>query len=282
MGTAVTTSDVKAGEHVIRLHRAGPTGAEPILFLHGSGPGATGMSNFSRTIDAFSGDYDCLVIDQVGWGDSSHPTSLPAGGRMEQNAVASLALLDELGLDRVHVIGNSMGGAVMLHLLNRAPERFGRGIGLGAAGAGIPGGPTPAMMRLFRFYDDPTPASMKALIASMIDNPDLFGDRLDEIAADRLAVALRPEVRRSHELSFTTAGDRPAFLTEDELRGIDNEVLFVHGREDVTVPPEGSEWFARRLPNAAMYLMPHSAHWVQIEQAAKFETIARTFLSGRI
>jgi hypothetical protein len=70
---AVSTTDVKAGDHVIRLNRAGQGNGPAVLFLHGSGPGATGMSNFSGNVEAFAEHHDCLIIDQVGCGDSSHP-----------------------------------------------------------------------------------------------------------------------------------------------------------------------------------------------------------------
>lgn len=112
MTTTMETSDVEAGGFRIRLNRAGPRTGEAILFLHGSGPGATGLSNYAATVPAFADDYDCLVIDQVGWGgDSSHPAELPPSGRVRQLVLSNLALLDALGLDRVHLVGgNSLVG----------------------------------------------------------------------------------------------------------------------------------------------------------------------------
>lgn len=279
MSITISTADVKVGEHTIRLNRAGEGNAEAILFLHGSGPGATGMSNFSQTIETFAGTYDCLVIDQLGWGDSSHPDTAP-GARIRQNVEAVLTLLDELGLDRVHLVGNSMGGALALHLLSRAPERFGKAIGMGTALAGNTGLPSSAMMRLITFYDDPTPRAMAELISFMLHDPRLFGDRLGAIAEERLRTALRPEVRRSHLQTFAPAPGGPAHLPEIALKRIPNDVLLVHGREDVIVPPEGSEWYARRIPNARLYLLPHCGHWAQIEQAEKFDKVAGAFLAG--
>ncbi|MFF5499470.1 alpha/beta fold hydrolase [Streptomyces aquilus] len=282
MSVSITTSDVKAGEYSVRLNRAGEGNREAILFLHGSGPGATGLSNFGGTIEAFAEDYDCLVIDQVGWGDSSHPEDTPPGARLRQNAETCLALMDELGLDKVHLVGNSMGGSLALNLLTRAPERFGKAITMGTAGAGNMGAPSPAMWRLITFYDDPTPRSMAELISYMLYDPTLFGDRLAAIAEERVAMATRPEVRRSHLQTFAPRPANPLVLPEVALKRIPNEVLFVHGREDVIVSPEGSEWFARRVPNSRLYLMPHCGHWAQIEQADKFNNVTRAFLAGQI
>lgn len=281
--STVTATDVKAGEYTIRLNRAGEGNAEAVLFLHGSGPGATGMSNFSGNIDAFADDYDCLVIDQVGWGDSSHPEELPPAGRIRQIVDANFAMLDELGIDTVHLVGNSLGGAVALNMVVRAPERIGKVIGMGSAGAGGPAAsPTRELMKLITFYDDPSTESMKELISYMMVNPDLFGDRLDAIAEERLKVALRPEVRRSHLLTFAPTGVAGLGLPETALRRIRNDVLFIHGREDPVVPLEGSEWFVKRIPNARLFVIPNCAHWAQIEAADTFNAVAAAFFAGRL
>ncbi|MEU0991720.1 alpha/beta hydrolase [Streptomyces sp. NPDC005953] len=281
MSTTTVTSDVTVGKFSLRLDRAGEGNAEAVLFLHGSGPGATGMSNFGGTVESFADTYDCLVPDLVGWGDSSHPEHTPPGSRIRQNTEAVLGLLDELGLDRVHLVGNSLGGALALHLAARAPERFGKVVCMGAAGAGNTGAPTPALMKLITFYDDPTPRAMAELISYMLHDPGLFGDRLGAIADERLAMAVRPQVERSHRQTFAMAPGGIG-LPEIALRRIPNDVLLVHGREDVIVPPEGSEWYARRIPNARMHLVPHCGHWAQIEQADRFEALARSFLAGLI
>lgn len=280
--STVKTSDVKAGEHIVRLNRAGEGNGPAILFLHGSGPGATGMSNFSGNLDAFAEDYDCLVIDQVGWGDSSHPEDAP-GGRVRQIVTANLNLLDELGIEKVHLVGNSLGGAVALNMAARAPERVDKLICMGSAGGGgAAATPSAELMKLITFYDDPTPESMRDLISYMVVDLDLFGDRLSAIAEQRLSGALRPEVRRSHELTFSPRGLAGLAVPETGLRRIVNEALLIHGREDPVVPLAASEWLVRRLPNARLFVVPKCAHWVQIEAAATFNSLARDFLSGRI
>jgi 2-hydroxymuconate-semialdehyde hydrolase len=278
--STISTSEVKAGEHIIRLNRAGEGNGEPVLFLHGSGPGATGMSNFSGNLDALAEKHDCLVIDQVGWGDSSHPEDV-SGGRARQIVTANLALLDELGIEKANLVGNSLGGAVALNMVARAPERVGKVIAMGSAGSGS-GSLTAELMKLITFYADPSIESMKELISYMVVNTELFGERLDEIAAERLKVALRPEVRRSHELTFSPAGTAGMTVPETALRRIANDVLFIHGREDPVVKLENSEWFVRKVPNARLFVVPGCAHWVQIEASDTFNTLTTAFLSGTL
>lgn len=277
----VTSMNVKAGQHMIRVNRAGQGNGPSVLFLHGSGPGATGMSNFSGTLDAFAAHHDCLVIDQVGWGDSSHPDEVP-GGRIRQIVGSILALLDELEIARVHLIGNSLGGAVALSLVARAPDRVDKLIGMGTAGSIGAGAPSAELMKLIGFYEDPTIEAMEELISYMVVNTGLFGDELGRIARERLAVALRPEVRRSHELTFSQRRLTGLHVPETALRRITNEVLLIHGREDRVVPVESSEWLVRRLPNARLFVMPNCAHWVQIEAKNAFNTVATAFLAGQL
>lgn len=285
MTSAMEISDVEVGDHRIRLHRAGPRTGESVLFLHGSGPGATGLSNYAGIVSAFADDYDCLVIDQVGWGESSHPSELPPSGRIRQLVTSNLALLDALGIKSAHLVGNSLGGVVALNMLTAAPDRIGKVIGMGAGGGGNTE-PTGELRKLIEFYTDPTLESMKQLISYMLYDPNLFGGEIESIAADRLETALRPEVRRSHQLTFGLLQSQPGLpglrIPETSLRRIRNDVLLIHGREDSVVPAESSEWLSRRIPNAQLHVLPHCGHWAQIEQADRFVQLSRLFLQSLI
>lgn len=279
----VKVFDVELGDHSIRVNRAGEGNSETILFLHGSGPGATGMSNFARTIDDLGRDFDCLVIDQIGFGDSSHPTESQAAAtsRFELIVESNFALLDKLGLDRVHLVGNSLGGWVTQQMLIEQPHRFGRAVCMGSAGKAAPGSnPPPALLRLIKFYEDATSEGMARLVQAMLYDADLFADQLSEIVEERLKVASRPEVRRNHEELFADLMGRS--LDEDGLRSIPNEVLYLHGREDPVVPLESSEALVRTVRNASLYAIPQCGHWAQVEHAARFNSVTRGFLRGQL
>ncbi|WP_328814242.1 alpha/beta fold hydrolase [Rhodococcus sp. NBC_00297] len=275
--------DVQVGEYSIRVHRAGEGNEETILFLHGSGPGATGMSNFSETIADLSDEFDCVVIDQVGFGESTHPTEAQASSvsRFEVLVETNLALLDVLGLERVHLVGNSLGGWVSQQMLIEKPERFGRAVCMGSAGMAPPGAtPPPALLRLITFYDDATPIGMEKLVQAMLYDADTFSDHLSAIVESRLAVAVRPDVERNHVELFADLRGRA--LDEDALRAIPNDVLYIHGREDPVVPLESSERLVRTVPNAYLYAIPHCGHWAQVEHAARFNAATRGFLRGEL
>jgi Predicted hydrolases or acyltransferases (alpha/beta hydrolase superfamily) len=76
--------------------------------LHGGGPGASGMSNFKNNLPAFAEHFRTLVVDQPGYGKSDKPAV--QGNYFTFAATALKDLLDELGIDQAHLVGNSLGG----------------------------------------------------------------------------------------------------------------------------------------------------------------------------
>jgi pimeloyl-ACP methyl ester carboxylesterase len=93
----------------------------PVLCLHGLG--AT-KASFLPTIAALAGDSKVIAVDLPGFGESDKP--LRAAYDAPYFAGAVVALLDQLGFDRVHLIGNSMGGRVAIEVGLLYPERVDR------------------------------------------------------------------------------------------------------------------------------------------------------------
>jgi 2-succinyl-6-hydroxy-2,4-cyclohexadiene-1-carboxylate synthase len=92
---------------------------EPLVFLHGF----TGNSkSWSPHIPYFRSDFSCISIDLLGHGNSDTPLD-PARYRMEKTVSDLIALFDQLGLDKVHLVGYSMGGRVALSLAIHHPKR---------------------------------------------------------------------------------------------------------------------------------------------------------------
>ena len=89
--------------------------------LHGSGPGASGWANFNRNVEPLvAAGYRVVLMDCPGWSKSDPVVS--TGSRSDLNARALKGLMDAIGLDKAHLIGNSMGGhsAVAFALANPA------------------------------------------------------------------------------------------------------------------------------------------------------------------
>lgn len=276
----ITTRDIAigVGDAVIRTYETGGADQPAILWLHGSGPGVSALSNWSELITSMPG-YHHVAPDVLGFGDSSHPDDLPLGvaASAAARADAMLALLDALGIERAHLIGNSMGGMISLRMLQTQPERFDRVVLMGSGGA--PMVPTPDLVAMVRYYDDPSPDAMLDLLQRFMVDTGLYGDRLGEIVADRAAAAARDDVRRSHLRTFSPEG-APLVFTAEELAAIPHPVLVVHGREDRIIPKEASYHLAAHLPDATLTVLPHAGHWVQIEQVDRFRALAELFLTS--
>jgi 2-hydroxymuconate-semialdehyde hydrolase len=274
----ITTSDVVVGRWTLRTHLAGDPADPAILWLHGSGPGVSALSNWQALITTMPG-YFHIAPDVLGFGDSSHPADLPLGvaGSAALRAQAMGELLDQLGVSTAHLVGNSMGGMISLLMLQAQPERFDRVILMGSGGA--PMTPTPDLIAMITYYDDAGDDAMRELIGRFVFDTGLFGDEIGAIAADRAAVAARDDVRRSHLRTFSPEGP-PLIFSEEALSGIAHEVLLVHGREDRIIPKQSSYYLADALPNAQLHVLPHAGHWVQIEQTDRFRALAQQFLTG--
>src|SRR4051812_23996932 len=104
----VTTTRVVVGAHEFHVNQAGDPAASTLLFLHGSGPGATGASNWNAVLEELGEEYRCLAPDVIGFGDSTHPEPRPAGlgDFTGLRVTALLGLLDALGVKEATVVGN--------------------------------------------------------------------------------------------------------------------------------------------------------------------------------
>lgn len=270
------------GQFTTALHRQGPGDAPAILFIHGSGPGANGWSNWNLALPALGEQWYCLAPDLTGFGDSQHPDPPPTDIRrwMRLWVDQMLALLDTLGLARVDLVGNSMGGAVALHLLLEAPERFRRVVLMGAIGA--PCRLKPELDRLWGFYDDPSAALLAQAIRWFVYDDAFVRDRLDEIVRVRYTAAMRTDVRRSYTAMFPAPRQQhlDALIVPDAaLRRMTHPVLLIHGRDDAIVPADTSYYLLNRLPNAELHVIGRCSHWTQIEHSQRFHQLVRTFFA---
>ena len=139
----------------IRLHYHEAGEGEPLLMLHGGGPGAGGWSNFSRNIGPFAGKYRTLLLDQPGFAKSDKPAMSGALGETFARIIKDF--LDVLGIEKAHFLGNSMGGLVSTKFALLFPERAGRLVLMGpAAGVGFASPmPTEGRKMMVDYYSEP-------------------------------------------------------------------------------------------------------------------------------
>ena len=160
-------ADIHEGELKLRLHYNDVgEGHETVVMLHGSGPGASGWANFHRNIEPLvNAGYRVILMDCPGWSKSDSIVS--TGSRSELNARCLKAVLDGLGIDRVQVIGNSMGAhsAVAFALANptRTDKLVLMGGGTGGPSQFVPM-PTEGIKLIGALYREPTVENIKRMM----------------------------------------------------------------------------------------------------------------------
>ncbi|WP_262402052.1 alpha/beta fold hydrolase [Actinomadura sp. CNU-125] len=170
-----TLRELATDQGVLRYHEAGE--GPPLLLLHGSGPGVTGWRNFRDNLPLFSKHFRCLILEFPGFGVSDptdqHPmmAALPAVSRF----------LDGLGLDRVDVIGNSMGGIVGTRFALAHPERVGSLVTIGGMGRNIfSPSPGEGINLLMEFTEEPSRERLVQWLNSMVFDRRMVTEELIE------------------------------------------------------------------------------------------------------
>ncbi len=278
--TQVTEHTVETDGYSTFFLESGAENSETVILLHGGGPGANASSNWRDFVPLLSGDYRVLAPDLVGYGRTDHPEDMPPTliGWLRLRVNQVLALMDGLGIERAHLVGNSMGGALAMHLVMAAPDRFARISLMGSAGGSMH--PTPEVMRMVSFYKDPTISALENLTRWFVHDEGALSESISSIVEQRYQEVMRPEVRRSYERFFSAVSTpAEAAVPPSALRRMPHPFLIVHGREDRFVTPDSSVYLQQHLPNAELHVFPHCGHWVQIERARDYAALLRHFLA---
>lgn len=251
------------------LHDVGS--GEPVLLIHGSGPGVSAFANWRLTMPVLSRHYRVIAPDMVGFGFTERPT----GHRYEMdNWIAHLVgVLDALKVDSARVVGNSFGGALALALAIRHPRRVQRLVLMGSVGVPFP--ITPGLDAVWGYT--PSFEKMRALMKLFSFDQ---GQNSDELAMMRFKASTRPGFHESYATMFPAPRQRwvDAMASDEEaIRGIEVETLVVHGREDQIIPVDNAFRLAALIPRAQLHVFGRCGHWTQIEHAAAFNQLTVDF-----
>ncbi|MFG2820907.1 alpha/beta fold hydrolase [Kitasatospora sp. NPDC048365] len=259
----------------------------PVLLLHGGGPGASGVSNYARNIGALAREYRVIVPDLPGYGRSTK--GVDGDDPFGYLADTVRGLLDRLGLDRAHFVGNSYGGACALRLALDTPERVDRMVLMGPGGVGTTRRPvpTPGLNSLLNYYTGEGPTRPKLekfirtyLVFNAADVPDGIIDARYRDSIDPEVVAAPPLRRPSGPHALRTLW-RMDFTRDPRLSRLPVPTLVLWGAADRVNRPSGGRMLAERMPNCDLYQVANTGHWVQFERAELFNRLCGDFLAGR-
>ncbi|MET8408486.1 alpha/beta hydrolase [Streptomyces sp. NPDC005195] len=265
----------------IHYHEAGE--GHPLVLLHGSGPGATGWSNFRPNIEALSAEHRVLAVDMPGWGESDTQTA--ETGR--DHTATLIDFLDEVGIERAALVGNSMGGMTAISTAIRHPDRVSHLVTMGAPCPGpnlfsAGNGPSEGLKVLLAAYQEPTAENMKRLVRIMCFDPAMATDELAALRSQ--AAGAHPEHLRSflEEATAPPAKSSAAafFGLAPRLGAITTPTMAIHGRDDRVVHFENSLRLTTVVPDSRLVLLNRCGHWAQIEHAAEFNRLVASFVSA--
>jgi pimeloyl-ACP methyl ester carboxylesterase len=253
----------------------------PVIMLHGGGPGASGLSNYGRNIQALAQRFRVIVPDLQGYGRSSKGVDRkdPFGDLAE----AMLGLMDALKIRRAHLVGNSLGGACALRMALDQPARVSALVLMGPGGIGTTRAlPTRGLNLLLNYYGGSGPSRDK--LARFIRDYLVYdGSRVEDAIIDaRYQSSIDPEVvaapplRRPQSLK---AALRMDFTRDPRLAECLTPTLVLWGTEDKVNRPGGGAALQKRMRNCDLYLFSKTGHWVQWERAEEFNAVTTAFLA---
>lgn len=267
-----------------RIFFAEAGSGQPVVMLHGGGPGASGVSNYSRNIDALAQHFRVIVPDMPGYGQSSKGVdqSDPFGDLAD----SIRGLIDEIGIATAYLVGNSYGGAAALRLALDTPDRVDKLVLMGPGGIGTTRAlPTPGLKSLLSYYSGDGPSRDK--LASFIRNylvyegasvPDSLIDTRYTASLDPEVIADPPLRRPSGPMALRTLW-RMDLTRDKRLRRLTTPTLVLWGRDDKVNRPAGGPMLAGMMPSAELVMTSRTGHWLQWERAALFNTLVVDFLS---
>jgi pimeloyl-ACP methyl ester carboxylesterase len=274
-----TLREMSTEAGVLRYHEAGE--GSPLLLLHGSGPGVTGWRNFRGILATFAKHFRCLIVEFPGFGVSDDFGGHPMLTAQE----AAITFADQLGLDSVDIIGNSMGGGVGVNYAIRHPDRVRRLVTIGGIGTNIfSPGPSEGIRLLQEFTENPTRQRLIDWLHSMVYDPALVTDELIEerwqLATDpeTLEAARRMYGKAAFAAMMTAMRNSDAPLPWSIMHKVQAPTLLTWGRDDRVSPLDMALIPMRMIPNAELHVFPNCGHWAMIEAKAAFESTVLSFL----
>lgn len=261
-----------AGGHEIHIAECGPADGAPVVFIHGSGPGASGRSNFRLNVDAFvAAGRRVILPDLIGYGQSSKPEGIDYTLQLFTDTLVEA--LTAQGVGRATLVGNSLGGGIALQMVLDRPDCADRLI-LMAPGCieereryfAMPG----IAKMVSNFGGDAfTIDEQRRLITNLVYDPSAVTDQL---VAERFAVARTQP--KDVLMRMRTPNLQP------RLGEIAQPIFVMWGEKDDFCPASGVRYFLDQCADARCMTFTRVGHWVQVERPREFDRYALAFLDA--
>jgi pimeloyl-ACP methyl ester carboxylesterase len=269
--TVVAPHTIDAGGIETSYLEAGS--GEPVVMLHGSGPGVSALANWQHNIPTLSQRFHVLAPDIVGFGATERPHDIIYSLRTWTDHI--WAFLDAHDIEKTAIVGNSLGGRIALQMATDRPDRITKMVLMGTPGLGMTLTDGLAALRAYQ----PSRDAMRDLLRNYFAvDPAMITDELVAIRYQASIADGAYEAYRDMFFDPRHAGSELG-ITEKEVRAIAPPTLLVHGREDKVVPLQVSVTMLGLLPNADLHVFSACGHWTQIERADEFSALVADYLA---
>lgn len=269
----------------VRMHylSAGAHGS-PVILLHGGGVDSASLS-WKLALPALAESHRVFAPEMPGYGTSDRPASFQH--TIENYIALLLRFMDTLEINKAHLAGVSMGGAIAigftlahpgraiklvpvssygLQRITPTPQWLSYALTRNAAMSNV----TYAMLKHSRSLAG---ASLKAIFA---DPQNITPDLIDDVYAEIKKAGTGSAFAQFQQHEVTRAGLRTNYM--DRLHEINALTCFIHGEKDALVPLADATDAAQRVPNAQLQVMHNCGHWPQRERPDEFNRIINEFL----
>jgi pimeloyl-ACP methyl ester carboxylesterase len=258
----------------LRLRDTGPRGAPAVILLHGFG---SSLDTWEPWAEALSAHYRVIRFDLPGFGLTGPD---PSGDYTDVRGMKILmGLMDQLGVARASLIGNSLGGRIVWNFAAAHPDRVTRLVLVspdGFASEGFAYDQTPETPLIMRALPYVTPRSLlRANLAAAYARPEALS---------------KATLTRYHDL-LLAPGVRQAVLARMEqvklhdpvpmLARIKSPTLLLWGEKDAIIPISNAADYLRDLPHASLVRLPNLGHVPFEEDPAASLVPLQNFLAGK-
>jgi 4,5:9,10-diseco-3-hydroxy-5,9,17-trioxoandrosta-1(10),2-diene-4-oate hydrolase len=264
-----------ANGYEINVSECGPADGVPVVFLHGSGPGASGKGNFRDNSAAFvAAGYRVVMPDLIGYGASSKPEGIDYTLDLFVETVVDA--LGQHGITSAHLVGNSLGGGIAIQIALSTPK-FAKSLVLMAPGC---------IAEQASYFTMPGIAKMKSSFGSPDFNLDeqrnLVANLLHPDWADRIPEEL---VKQRFEIARTQPKDVLARMKTPNLGPRLGElqcpIFVLWGLNDEFCPESHARLFLDHCDDVRCITFSRTGHWVQVERPEEFNSYVIGFLNER-
>lgn len=260
----------------------------PVILLHGMGGHAEA---YARNVVPLAEHFRVLAVDYLGFGLTDKPAEPPTCERYVEHLVD---LMDAAGIDRAHLVGESLGGWIAVWAALMHPDRVRSLVSVCGARFDVETDPESEryteqgraeLQRVTRQYvDDPTPANVRKRLEWLFHDPS---DITDELVAVRWALYQREDAKRvlagvtDTMLGGHRTGGGEAFITKEELMRIAHPTLVLWTSHNPSTTAATAERAAAYIDGAEFTVMQDCGHWPQWEDPERFNAIVTRFLLAR-